>query len=87
MPPALITGKICSLEIPALHIQCSAAFSRRVFGWTIRKRGDGTVPAAVDDVVRHAGFPVQPIGADAPEVTARIKDPAGNVLGLYQSGR
>jgi uncharacterized protein len=27
---------------------------------------------------------VQPIGADAPEITARFRDPAGNVLGLYQ---
>ena len=28
---------------------------------------------------------VQPVGADAPEVTARFRDPAGNVLGLYQA--
>jgi hypothetical protein len=27
---------------------------------------------------------VQPIGADAPEITARFRDPAGNVIGLYQ---
>jgi len=27
---------------------------------------------------------VQPIGADAPEITARFRDPAGNVVGLYQ---
>jgi len=27
---------------------------------------------------------VQPLGADAPEITARFSDPAGNVLGLYQ---
>jgi hypothetical protein len=27
---------------------------------------------------------VQPIGMDAPEITARFSDPAGNVLGLYQ---
>jgi hypothetical protein len=27
---------------------------------------------------------VQPIGADAPEITARFADPAGNVIGLYQ---
>jgi len=26
----------------------------------------------------------QPIGPDAPEITARFRDPAGNVLGLYQ---
>ncbi len=27
---------------------------------------------------------VQPIGADAPEITARFVDPGGNVIGLYQ---
>jgi hypothetical protein len=27
---------------------------------------------------------VQPIGADAPEITARFADPAGNIFGLYQ---
>ena len=28
---------------------------------------------------------VQPIGMDAPEITARFRDPGGNVLGLYQN--
>lgn len=27
---------------------------------------------------------VQPIGVDAPEITARFRDPGGNVIGLYQ---
>ena len=27
---------------------------------------------------------VQPIGADHPEITARFRDPGGNVIGLYQ---
>jgi hypothetical protein len=27
---------------------------------------------------------VQPLGADAPELTARFRDPGGNVLGVYQ---
>ena len=35
-------------------------------------------------VMAHGGELVQPIGADAPEITARFRDPAGNVLGLYQ---
>jgi len=26
----------------------------------------------------------QSIGVDAPEITARFADPAGNILGLYQ---
>jgi predicted enzyme related to lactoylglutathione lyase len=32
----------------------------------------------------NGGTIVQPIGGDAPEITARFADPAGNVLGLYQ---
>jgi predicted enzyme related to lactoylglutathione lyase len=43
-----------------------------------------SVAATVDAVVAHGGEIVQPIGADAPEVTARFLDPAGNVIGLYQ---
>ena len=40
--------------------------------------------ATLESIVAHGGEVVQPIGADAPEVTARFHDPAGNVLGLYQ---
>ena len=43
-----------------------------------------SVAATVDAVVAHGGNIVQPIGADAPEITARFSDPAGNVIGLYQ---
>jgi predicted enzyme related to lactoylglutathione lyase len=42
------------------------------------------IAKTVDAVVAHGGEIVQPIGADAPEITARFRDPAGNVLGLYQ---
>jgi hypothetical protein len=35
-------------------------------------------------VVAQGGEIVQPIGVDAPEVTARFRDPGGNVVGLYQ---
>jgi len=42
------------------------------------------VAAALESVVAHDGSVVQPIGVDAPEITARFADPAGNVLGLYQ---
>lgn len=31
-----------------------------------------------------AGVLVQPIGAEAPEITARVQDPTGNVIGLFQ---
>ena len=43
-----------------------------------------SVAATMEKVVRHGGEIVQPIGTDAHEITARFRDPAGNVLGLYQ---
>jgi len=42
------------------------------------------VAAAIESVVANGGKLVQPIGADAPEITARFSDPAGNIIGLYQ---
>jgi predicted enzyme related to lactoylglutathione lyase len=119
MPPTLANGKICYIEMPASDIARSSDFYRRVFGWNIRTRGDGSV--AFDDttgqvsgtwilgrspsdkpgllfyimvdsvaatlgvVVANGGEIVQPIGADAPAITARFCDPAGNVIGLYQN--
>ena len=111
-------GKICYIEMPATDIAKSSEFYKRVFGWNIRKRGNGTVafddttgqvsgtwvlgrpPATspgllfyimVDDVAKiiesvtaNGGVIVQPLGADAPEITARFCDPGGNVIGLYQ---
>jgi predicted enzyme related to lactoylglutathione lyase len=35
-------------------------------------------------VVAAGGEIVQKIGVDAPEITARFRDPGGNVIGLYQ---
>jgi hypothetical protein len=118
MPPTLGNGKICYVEIPATDVALSADFYHKVFGWSIRQRGDGATafddavgqvsgawvtgrpPAAqpgfmiyiwvdsvaetVEAVVAHGCEIVQPIGADAPEITARFRDPAGNVVGLYQ---
>jgi uncharacterized protein len=43
-----------------------------------------SVAATLDLVVANGGEVVQPIGADAPEITARFRDPGGNVIGLYQ---
>ncbi len=40
--------------------------------------------AAVKKIVAQGGEIVQPIGVDAPEITARFRDPSGNVLGIYQ---
>ncbi len=118
MPPTYGNGKICYLELPAIDIGLSAAFYENVFGWKMRKRGDGAVAfddgvgevsgafvgnrvasptvgllvyVMLDDieatmklVKMHGGKVVQEVGADAPEITARIQDPAGNIIGLYQ---
>lgn len=118
MPPTYANGKICYVEMPAADVARSAEFYSKVFGWNVRKRGDGrtafddgagevsgawvegrppsgqpglliyimvdSVEKTVEAVKAHGGEIVQPIGADAPEITARFRDPAGNVLGLYQ---
>ena len=112
-------GKICYIEIPADDVQRSSQFYAAVFGWQLRRRGDGaiafddasgavsgtwvlarppsampglltyiwcdSVAATIEAILAQGGEIVQPIGADAPEITARFRDPAGNVLGLYQS--
>ncbi len=38
----------------------------------------------VASVVAHGGEIVQPVGVDAPEITARFRDPGGNIIGIYQ---
>ena len=42
------------------------------------------IEAAIKKVIVNGGLIVQPLGMDAPEITARFRDPAGNILGLYQ---
>ncbi len=118
MAPTSGNGKICYLEIPTADIPRSVSFYQLVFGWNIRKRGDGatsfddgvgevsgawvtgrpsssvpglllyvmvdSVSTTLEAVVANGGQIVQPIGMDAPEMTARFADPDGNVLGLYQ---
>lgn len=118
MSPSPTHGKICYVELPALDVARSAEFYAGVFGWTIRRRGDGStafddatgqvsgawvqgrpasgapglllyvmvdsVAGAIKAVEAHGGTVVQPMGVDAPEITARFRDPAGNVIGLYQ---
>jgi predicted enzyme related to lactoylglutathione lyase len=118
MAPKLANGKICYPEIPAADVPRSVSFYQAVFGWQIRRRGDGStafddgvgevsgawvtgrpfspvpglllyimvdsVAATAEAVLAHGGRIVQPLGVDAPELTARFADPDGNVLGLYQ---
>src|SRR5580765_4597907 len=109
MSPTLKDGKICYVEFPAVDAILSADFYANVFGWGIRKRGDGKsafddsvgevsgtwvtgrkpaaepgllvyvmvddITATIDAVIAHGGKIVQPVGGDAPEITARFKDP------------
>jgi uncharacterized protein len=39
---------------------------------------------AIKAITANGGKIVQPVGMDAPEITARFSDPAGNIIGLYQ---
>lgn len=39
----------------------------------------------IEAVIANGGTIVQPVGMDAPEITARFSDPAGNIMGLYQN--
>jgi hypothetical protein len=116
--PTVSNGKICYIEMPAIDIDRSASFYKTVFGWNIRKRGDGatafddsvnevsgswvlnrkpmsevgllfyimvdSVEQTIEMLLANGGKLVQPIGMDAPEITARFTDPAGNIIGLYQ---
>ena len=42
------------------------------------------VAKTLDFIIANGGKLIQAIGMDAPEVTARFSDPAGNMIGLYQ---
>ena len=42
------------------------------------------IEATIQAVLSHGGVIVQPLGVDAPEITARFRDPGGNIIGLYQ---
>ena len=118
MAVARAEGKICYLEIPATDVAQSADFYRRVFGWSIRTRGDGAtafddttgqvsgswvigrapattpgmlvyimvenVAAVLDAVVANGGAIAEPVSAKGPTIIAKFRDPAGNMIGLYE---
>lgn len=44
------------------------------------------IHATIELILANGGAIVQPIGGDAPEITARFSDPYGNVFGVYQQG-
>ncbi len=42
------------------------------------------IEVTIEAVIANGGKILQPVGMEAPEITARFSDPAGNVLSLYQ---
>ena len=118
MPPTFGDGKICYLEIPADDVERSARFYGAVFGWRMRRRGNGAtafddavgevsgafvtgrtpsretglllyvmvadIAATIALIVANGGEIVEPPVLEAPDTIARFRDPAGNVLGLYE---
>jgi hypothetical protein len=42
------------------------------------------IQTTLDLILKNGGEIVQQVGADAPEITARFRDPGGNIIGLYQ---
>jgi len=40
--------------------------------------------ASIKSVIKHGGKIIQPVGMEAPVITAKFSDPSGNVLGLFQ---
>ena len=112
-------GKISYLEIPATDVEASVGFYQRIFGWTIRARGDGQtafddatgqvsgtwvlgrpvagdpgvliyvrvddVGATLEEIADAGGEIATPLTAQsAGEAFATFRDPAGNVLGVFQ---
>jgi predicted enzyme related to lactoylglutathione lyase len=92
MAPTFGNGKICYLEIPAANAEISADFYRRVFGWSIRTRGDGSV--SFDDGVgqvsgafilgrpahREIGILVHIMVDDAAAAVQAVRDAGGDVV-------
>lgn len=62
-------GKICYLEIPAITAEASSSFYSSIFGWTVRKRGDGAL--AFDDTGGVSGTWVKE-GDRTPDEQTRI---------------
>jgi uncharacterized protein len=42
------------------------------------------IHATMKSIEQNGGVIIQPVGMDAPEITARFTDPTGNILGLFQ---
>lgn len=84
-------GKICYLVIPSMDAAVSANFYERVFGWRIRRRGDGQI--AFDDGVGevsgtwevglapvHAGTFIYIMTDDARRSCADVVEHGGDIV-------
>jgi len=114
----IVNGKICYLEIPASDVLISSSFYEAVFGWRLRKRGDGavafddatgqvsgtwvtgrppsdppgiltyimvdSVAKTLDAIAANGGKMAMSATTVGPMTIARFRDPAGNIVGLYQ---
>jgi 2,7-dihydroxy-5-methyl-1-naphthoate 7-O-methyltransferase len=90
--PNYRTGKLCYIEIPAVDVDRSAEFYRQAFGWTLGRRGDGSV--SFDDTVGQVsgtfvtgrppapepGFLISIMVADAGAAMDAIARAGGQVL-------
>src|SRR5271155_2456031 len=76
MPPTFGNGKICYIVIPAQDVDRSAAFYAEAFGWSVRKRDDGST--SFDEGV--GGVLVHIMVDDAEAAVAKVVALGGLVL-------
>jgi uncharacterized protein len=90
--PNYRTGKLCYIEIPAVDVARSAEFYRQAFGWTLRRRGDGST--SFDDTVGQVsgtfvtgrppapkpGFLISIMVADATAAMDAVVQAGGQIL-------
>src|SRR3954471_15977003 len=86
--PELRSGKICYVELPAADVAASADFYRTVFGWSIRRRGDGSL--AFEDTVGGVSGTFVPDRAPAADpgllVYVMVADARGAVERIVAAG-
>ena len=88
MAPTFGNGKICYIEMPATDIDLSAEFYQKIFGWDVRKRGDGSV--GFDDGVNQVSgtwvLGRQPASASGMVVSIMVDDIAATLNLIVAAG-
>ena len=88
MAPTFGNGKICYIEMPATDIDDSAEFYQKIFGWDVRKRGDGSV--GFDDGVNQVSgtwvLGRQPASASGMVVSIMVDDIAATIDLIVPAG-